>query len=152
MPVQLGDVGIKSWSYEIVVVSDGTNSHEECEDCLIKAGYDPSKAEDKGLSFHPIFADTEMDRNPSCDNCHYTSFIFSPTAECIEDWVEQLESYLREPRLEDRARRNTDYLDQVAERMSYMHLDPEENKVGELYRELRENEEKLRADGQSVTG
>lgn len=126
MPVIPGDMGIKSWSYEIVVVGDGVDSWELCEDCAKEDGFEPDSD-----AVTPIFADTEMDRNPHCDNCHYTSFIFSPTAECVNNWTEMLYEYCL-TRWGD-----TDFLDRVSEQMYFVTDDPLDLATMELYDQVR---------------
>jgi hypothetical protein len=145
MPVVPGDMGIKIWSYEILVVSDGVDSIEMCEDCITNAGGDHTKSEtylmngdDQGVRYlQPIFAGTEMDRAPSCDQCGRWSMIFSPTAECMNDWHEDIEEYLVNL---DR-QFNTDYLDDVADNAKWLHGYSEaEERTFELYRMRRKAE------------
>lgn len=147
MPVIPGTQGIKSWSYEILVVSDGTDSIEVCENCIRNAGGEPTvettyimHGDDQGERYlTPIFASTEMDRNPICDWCGYTSFIFSPTAECMDAWHEQIEAYIVERRYPERYM--TDYLDRVADNAKWLHGYSEaEERTFELYRLIRKNE------------
>lgn len=149
MPVLPGDMGIKSYSYEIVVLSDGTNSWECCENCVALLGGDPTQskttikteeAQETQVEVSPIFADTEMDREPFCDSCGYTSYIFSPTADCIDNWVALFESYLTEA---PRTKHNLEYLDSVADRMKTMNLDLEDETCLYLFRKLRANEIRL---------
>lgn len=142
MPVYPGDMGIKSWSYEILVVSDGVDSWEECEDCILESGGDPEEASTymelpSGytlVELVPITADTELDRNPRCEKCGYVSFIFSPTAECIDEWNNQLLDYVRN------GRGDKEYLDRVAEQMPWVNGDDLDEMTVEMYREHRQNE------------
>lgn len=68
MPVIPGTMGIKSWSYELLVDTD--NATIVCEDCLRAEGEDPESD-----AYHPIFADQEWDYAPSCDVCGYVTDI-----------------------------------------------------------------------------
>jgi hypothetical protein len=133
MPVVPGDQGIKSWSYEILIGGDGVDSWEICEDCIRKQGEDPDDEK-----YTPVFADSEWDRNPRCDECGYVTFIFSPTGECIDDWTESLREYIVQSDLE-REKRNRDYLDRVAENANWLG-DETINVVASIYRDVRKRE------------
>jgi hypothetical protein len=136
MPIIGGDIGIKSWSFEILVVDDGHGgSTERCEDCVTKQGHDPKEY---GT---PIFADSECDSAPVCDTCGYVSYIFSPTSYCIGGWIENLEEYIVDPNKV--GYHNVDYLDTIADRMRLMNLDSRDDVILELFNTLRANERRL---------
>lgn len=122
-----------STDYEILVVSDGVNSFELCENCADGEEYQ---------EFHktPIFADSEMDRNPSCDQCGYTSFVFNPTSDCIDNWIAELR-YFVTGNDQRRDQFDREFLDQVAHRIPF-----DEGGgwvISELYVETRNNEKSL---------
>lgn len=153
MPVIPGTQGIKSWSYEILVISDGVDSSELCEDCVVALGGDPTLSETYLMSgndnfngdyqLQPIFVSTEMDREPTCDRCGNISFIFSPTSECMNEWHDMMEAYLT-----DRHRVfNTDYLDDVADNAKWLHGYSEvEERTFALYRLSRKIDAQYSAD------
>lgn len=143
MPVIPGTMGIKSWSYEILVVSDGDDSWELCENCITDLGGDHTlertyimDGDNQGeVYLYPVFASSEMDRNPSCDRCGKWSMIFSPTAECMNAWHEMMEEYVI-----DRSG-NENYLDDVASNAKWLNGYSEaEERTFELYRLIRKAE------------
>lgn len=122
---------IKTFSYEMLITPQGT---EVCEECLIKAGEDP-----EGEQFRPIFTDTEMDRNPVCDVCGKVSFNFTPTDECVANWLEVLHGYtLTDGTLTG----DTSFLDQVAMNLSWVAPTDEEADILAEYLVLRDAEQK----------
>lgn len=127
MPVIPGDMGIKSFSYEILIDEDG---EEVCENCLKGWDIDPESE-----TLTPIFASTEMDRNPTCSECGYVSFIFSPTNECMNEWVRQISDYLVT------GKGSRDYLDRVSEQSFWLFgWEKNDEMIFRLYERRREIE------------
>lgn len=125
MGIILGDNPgtIKSWSFNMVIPAD--MGIELCVDCADEQGL----ADDESST--PIFADSEIDRNPVCDQCGYTSFCFSPTAECVNDWVEMLYDWCLT------RHGNTEFLDRVQREIFFVSDDEVDNATAELYRVTR---------------
>lgn len=89
MAIIPGTMGIKSWSYEMVITPEGEELCEDCHNLFFPFDSGLNKADLVGSHYYsyetpsgvtkitcdcsPIFASDEMDRSSVCDHCEYES-------------------------------------------------------------------------------